>query len=76
MRIAEGRLTKVYCLAVAVLLTLLVGISRVFLGVHYPTDVVAGWMLGFLWASLCWVVERRFEAATGVKEEREAPAAS
>jgi undecaprenyl-diphosphatase len=71
MRIAERRLTKVYCLAIAVLLTLLVGISRVFLGVHYPSDVIGGWIVGFVWASLCWLVEQRFEKVTGVKEERE-----
>jgi undecaprenyl-diphosphatase len=75
MRIVEGRLTKIYCLSIAVLLTLLVGVSRVFLGVHYPSDVVGGWMLGFFWASLCWLVERRYEAVTGVKEERDNPPA-
>jgi undecaprenyl-diphosphatase len=69
MRISQRRVTKIYCLLVAVLLTLLVGISRVFLGVHYPTDVIGGWILGFAWATFCWVIERRFESATGVKQE-------
>ena len=70
MRLAERRLTKIYCISMAVFMTLLVGISRVYLGVHYPSDVVAGWMFGFFWASLCWIVARRFEQETGVAEER------
>ena len=74
MRIAERRLTKMYCLAIAAMLTLLVGISRVFLGVHYPSDVIGGWILGFVWASVCWLVAQRFEPITHVKEERDKPA--
>ena len=70
MRVAERRLTKLYCLGVALILTLLVGVSRVYIGVHYPTDVVAGWILGFVWASLCWLAAERFEANTGVISER------
>jgi membrane-associated phospholipid phosphatase len=54
----------------AVFLTLVVGVSRVYLGVHYPTDVAAGWMFGFFWASFCWIVAKRFERETGVASER------
>jgi len=70
MQFAERRVTKIYCIGLAVFLTLLVGVTRVFLGVHYPTDVVAGWMFGFFWASLCWIVAKRFERETGVAQER------
>ena len=52
--------------------TLLVGSTRVYLGVHYPTDVLAGWMIGFAWALLCWLVERAIEGRSGIEAERKA----
>lgn len=54
----KNKREKVYCLGVAMLLTLLVGASRVYLGVHYPTDVLAGWAVGLSWALLCWIAAR------------------
>ncbi|MFC7474604.1 phosphatase PAP2 family protein [Dankookia sp. GCM10030260] len=49
---------RAYVLGAAVALTLLVGASRVWLGVHWPTDVLAGWCLGAAWAMGCWLVLR------------------
>jgi len=72
MRLADRRVTKLYCMAAAMLLTFLVGTSRIFLGVHYPTDVLAGWLLGMTWALACWTVERRIERSAGLQRERNA----
>jgi undecaprenyl-diphosphatase len=46
---------KLYFLAIALTLTFLAGTSRVYLGVHYPTDVLAGWLAGLIWAVFCWL---------------------
>ena len=70
MRFAHRPITKVYCMVVAATATVLVGLSRVYIGVHYPTDVLAGWLIGLSWALLCWTIERSLERQAGLKRER------
>jgi len=53
-RVVHTRAQKAYVMLVAMFLTIAVGTSRVYLGVHWPTDVLAGWMAGAAWALGCW----------------------
>ena len=53
-RLVRGRRLKLYVLSVAVLLSGLVGLTRVYLGVHWPSDVVGGWAAGAAWALGWW----------------------
>jgi undecaprenyl-diphosphatase len=55
----KERRLKLFVLGIAILLALVVGITRIYLGVHWPTDVIAGWTAGSFWALLCWLVADR-----------------
>jgi undecaprenyl-diphosphatase len=59
-RIEERRRIKAFFVGAALVLTAFVGVSRVWMGVHYPTDVLAGWTLGLTWALVCWLIAETF----------------
>lgn len=62
-QVMPQRRQKVFVFATAVILALIIGASRVYLGVHWLTDVLAGWSLGAAWAMICWLAAwsvRRF----------------
>ena len=55
-QLAEDRRLGATVFGIAAVMTLLVGISRVYLGVHWPSDIVAGWCLGVAWVGICWLI--------------------
>lgn len=52
---------RFYIITIAALLTFLVGISRIMLGVHWASDVIAGWIFGLAWACGWLLLMRYFQ---------------
>lgn len=63
------RRVKAYVIGWAVVLALLIGCSRVYLGVHWPTDVLAGWSIGAAWALLCRAIAEGLMRRRKIKGE-------
>ncbi len=59
-RMQASRGARIYLFCVAAILTLAVGASRLYLGVHWPSDILAGWSLGAAWIGACWLIEERW----------------
>jgi undecaprenyl-diphosphatase len=55
-RVHADRRVKAYFVTLAIFLAVAIGVSRVYLGVHYASDVLAGWCIGSAWSILCWTV--------------------
>jgi undecaprenyl-diphosphatase len=67
-RFAKRKRVKAYALGCAVAATLLVGLTRIYLGVHWPSDVLAGWTLGAAWAMACWLAAWAVEKRWGARQ--------
>lgn len=68
-RVLGKKRLKAYVLAWAIVLTLLIGFSRIYLGVHWASDVLGGWSLGAAWAMLCWLAAYLIERRTSRRIE-------
>lgn len=68
-RVLPDRVTKIYFLVLAVVISVGVGVSRVYLGVHWPSDVLAGWAVGASWALMFWLIARWLQDRGEVEKE-------
>ncbi len=57
----RGKWMRSTLVTAAVTISAFVGFSRMYLGVHYPSDVLAGWLAGTAWLSACWLIARRMK---------------
>ena len=67
-RSEQDRRVQGYLITVGIVLTLLVGSTRVYLGVHWPSDVLAGWAVGAMWAAVCSVIAREFQRRGAIEK--------
>lgn len=70
-RSRKSKRMKAYFLVVATMITIPVGVTRVYLGVHWPTDVLAGWTAGAVWALLCWLCVRLLQRRHAIEPPSE-----
>ena len=66
---SADRRVKSYFMGLSVFLTVAVGLSRIYLGVHYPSDVLAGWCVGTAWAVLCWTLALWLQSRGEIERE-------
>lgn len=73
----KRRIEKIFFVLAAALLSFLTGVSRLYMGVHYPTDVLAGWAAGTAWALLCgtvaWWLQRHGQLSVPKEPEKTPP---
>lgn len=62
---------KVLVNTLAAILVLAIGVSRMYLGVHYPSDVIAGYLIGFVWVTFCILALEAMEVALGRSRRRD-----
>ncbi len=67
-RSSSRRVDKIYLLGAGLLVSAIIALSRVVLGVHYPTDVLAGWSAGTAWALICSLVAYRMQLSGALRE--------
>ena len=72
-RVHRNRRVKALVMVLGVSITLLVGVSRIYLGVHWPSDVLAGWCVGAAWAALCWFIALQLQQRGEVEAPDPAP---
>ena len=72
--LAKGRVfsERIYLIGCAIFLTVSIGFSRVYLGVHFPSDVLGGWCAGTIWALLCRLIFDRLSNSQVGRQRLEA----
>lgn len=70
-KLVESTKMKAYILTGGLLIPVLVGLSRIFVGVHWPTDVLAGWLIGLAWGLFVYSAATYLQEHGAIEQEGE-----